>query len=291
MIDLHCHTTASDGSYTPIQLVELAKARGIAAIAVADHDTLDGLSEAIATGEANNLCVIPAIELSVNTTWGSLHLLGYFPQPNPKNVAERINHIQSFRERRNPIIAEKLHALGIPINLEDVIGAAGGQVIGRPHFAKVMVEMGVVSCPQKAFDKYLKKGAPAYVDRDRLDLQEAIQLIKADHGIPVLAHPGLIPIAADYDIEHIVKSFTDMNGGGVEAYSPAHTKSFTTLMVDLANRYHLLVTGGTDFHGEMKPKLQLGIGEGDFLVPDELAKSLLESLGIEPNKRYSISWL
>jgi predicted metal-dependent phosphoesterase TrpH len=291
LIDLHCHTTASDGSLTPIQLVQLAKERGIAAIAIADHDTLDGLTEAVTAGEANNLCVIPAIELSVNSHWSSMHLLGYFSRPDPPNVANKINQIRSFRDRRNPIIAEKLNALGIPINFEDVIGVAGGQVIGRPHFAKVMVNMGVVSCPQMAFDKYLKKGAPAYVDRDRLNLQEAIQLIRADHGVPVLAHPGLIPLSNNNDIEDIVKSFVDMNGGGIEAYSPVHTKSFTNQMLNLANQFHLLVTGGTDFHGDIKPKLQLGIGEGDFLVPDELAKPLLDSLGIEPSKRYSVSWL
>jgi hypothetical protein len=262
--------------------VELAKEKGIGTLGIADHDTLDGLSEAVRAGADRNLCVIPAIELSVNAPWGSMHLLGYFPTPNPPHVAERVCHVQTFRERRNPIIAERLRALGIPITLEAVIGVAGGQVIGRPHFAKVMVAMGAVSTNQEAFDRYLKRGAPAYVDRDRLDLYEAVQLIKADDGIPVMAHPGLIPISGSYDIKHMVTAFAEIGGGGIEAYAPVHTKPFTSFLIELAKRYRLLITGGTDFHGEIKPKLELGIGEGNFLVPEALAKPLMDSLGISP---------
>ena len=284
MIDLHCHSTASDGSYTPTELVDLAVEKGLYALSIADHDTLDGLPDAVKAGEERKLCVIPAIELSVNSPWGSLHLLGYFARPDPANVSGRVTKIQSFREHRNPMIAEKLRTLGVPIDFDDVVRAAGGQVIGRPHFARVMLEMGAVSTTQEAFDRYLKKGAPAYVDRERLDITEAIQLIRADAGIPVLAHPGLISLTDPYyGIDGVLDAFVDMGGGGVEAYAPVHSISFTSKLLELARQYDLLVTGGTDFHGETKPHLQLGVGDGWFSVPDDLVPILLDSLGGTPD--------
>lgn len=279
MIDLHCHTNASDGTLTPTELVELAANLGISVVGIADHDTLGGLDEGIKAGIERNLCVVPAIELSVNSPWGSLHLLGYFSNINPPNVSQRVAQIQSFRENRNPQIAKRLQDLGIPINFDDVVNAAGGQVIGRPHFAKVLVEMGVVSTSQEAFDKYLKSGAPAYVNRERLLIQDAIDLIRTDSGVPVLAHPGLITIPDGYYIDDVISAFKEMGGLGVEVYAPVHVKSFTNRLLELANQYDLLITGGTDFHGETKPHLQLGAGEGNFLVPDELAITLLNALG------------
>lgn len=279
MIDLHCHTKASDGSLTPTELVELAAKIGISVIGIADHDTLGGLEEGVKAGMERNLCVISAIELSVNSPWGSLHLLGYFSNPHPPNVSNRVAQIQSFRENRNPQIARRLQDLGIPIKFDDVVNASGGQVIGRPHFAKVLVEMGVVSSSQEAFDKYLKSGAPAYVDRERLLIQEAVDLIRKDNGIPALAHPGLITTPDGYNIEDVVKAFKEMGGLGVEVYAPVHYKSFTNRLLELTNRYDLFITGGTDFHGEAKPHIQPGTGEGNFLVPDELAIALLKALG------------
>lgn len=280
MIDLHCHSTASDGKYTPSELVELAVKKGVSVLGIADHDTLGGLSEGVEAGKARNFRVIPGIELSVNAPWGSLHLLGYFSRPDPPNVAGRVGEIQSFREHRNPLIAKRLQELGISISYEVVVRSAGGQVIGRPHFAQVMLDMGAVSSTQEAFDRFLKKGAPAYVDRQRLDIRDAIRLIRADNGIPVLAHPGLIPLAnPNAEIGKVVKSFAEMGGLGIEAYSPVHSQSFTEILLESASRNQLLVTGGTDFHGDSKPKLQLGIGEGDFLVPDELMAPLMAALG------------
>ena len=289
MIDLHCHSTASDGSNTPTELVDLAVEKELHALSIADHDTLGGLPEAVKAGRERRLCVIPAIELSVNSVWGSLHLLGYFARPDPANVGGRVVEIQSFREHRNPMIAEKLRTLGVPIDFDDVVRAAGGQVIGRPHFARVMVEIGAVSTTQEAFDRYLKKGAPAYVDRERLDITEAVQLIRADDGIPVLAHPGLISLADPYhDINGVLDAFVDMGGGGVEAYAPVHSASFTDRLLELAKQYDLLVTGGTDFHGDTKPHLQLGVGDGRFSVPDDLIPILIDSLGCIPDGCFDI---
>ena len=280
MIDLHCHSTASDGTYTPTELVELAVKKGVCALGIADHDTLGGLAEAVQAGKTHNLCVIPGIELSVNAPWGSLHLLGYFSRPDPPNVMNRVVEIQSYREHRNPLIAKRLRELGIPISYDDVIRITQGQVIGRPHFAQVLLDMGAVSSTQEAFDRFLKKGAPAYVDRQRLDIRDAIQLIRADRGIPVLAHPGLIPLAnPNAEIANVVKSFAEMGGMGIEVYAPVHLQPFTDILLESANRYIMLVTGGTDFHGDSKPKLQLGTAEGDFLVPDELMAPLLAALG------------
>ncbi len=284
MIDLHCHTNASDGSLTPTELVELATNIGLFALSIADHDTLGGLEEGVKAGIERKLCVIPGIELSVNSPWGSLHLLGYFSNVNPPIVSQRVIQIQSFREKRNPVIARKLQELGIPINFDDVVNAAGGQVIGRPHFAKIMVEMGVVSTSQEAFDKYLKSDAPAYVDRERLNVQEAIALILKDNGIPVLAHPCLITIPDGFNIEDVVVAFKEMGGKGIEAYAPVHFKSLTNKLLKLANKHDLLITGGTDFHGEPKPHILPGTGEGNFLVPDELAITLLHALGTTPDE-------
>ncbi len=283
LIDLHCHTNASDGSLTPTELVELASNIGIFALSIADHDTLGGLEEAVKAGIERKLCVIPGIELSVNSPWGSLHLLGYFSNVKPYNLSQRITQIQSFREKRNPAIAKKLQEMGIPINFDDVVNAAGGQVIGRPHFAKIIVQMGAVSNSQEAFDKYLKNGAPAYVDRERLTIQEAIALIVSDNGIPVLAHPGLITVPDGFNFEDIVIAFKKMGGKGIEAYAPVHFKSLTNKLLGLANKYDLIITGGTDFHGETKPHLRPGIGEGNFLVPDELAITLLQAMGTTPD--------
>ncbi len=284
MIDLHCHTIASDGSLTPTELVELADNIGLFALSIADHDTLSGLEEGVRAGIERKLCVIPGIELSVNSPWGSLHLLGYFPNVNPPNISQRVVQIQSFREKRNFVIAKKLQELGIPINFDDVVNAAGGQVIGRPHFAKIMMEMGVVSSSREAFDKYLKNGAPAYVDRERLNIQEAIDLILRDNGIPVLAHPGLINIPDGCNIEDVVIAFKEIGGKGIEVYAPVHFKSLTNKLLKLATKYDLLITGGTDFHGETKPHLRPGTGDGNFLVPDELAITLLRALGTTPDR-------
>lgn len=277
MIDLHTHSTASDGTYSPGDLVRLAKKEGLRALALTDHDTIQGLKEAYETSQETGLDFLCGVEISVKIDGpGHFHLLGYFLTPEIPSIEATLTTLQRARDRRNELMLEKLKALGIEISMEELEGIAQGE-IGRPHFAKLLVQKGVVKTFQEAFDRYLKKGAPAYVPKALLSPEEAIVKIRQSGGIPVMAHPITLKLDRE-SLEKYLEELKEMGLRGVEAYYTEHSSSFTRFLVDLARKLNLLVTGGSDFHGANKPDIRLGRGLGNLHVPEECFHGLKRAL-------------
>jgi len=274
-IDLHTHSTASDGSYSPTELVKLAKEMGLRALALTDHDTIEGLAEFIKTGKELDLETVPGTELSAYFEKGTLHILGYFIDFHSPKLKDRLKKLQEARAERNPKIVKKLQALGIPITYEEVVAISGGGQIGRPHFAKLLLQKGIVKTFDEAFERFLKRGAPAYVEKDKIFPRECLEIILEAGGIPVLAHPFTLHLENDA-LEVFVKQLKDWGLRGIEAYYTEHTPEQTAFYLKLAEKYGLCVTGGSDFHGKNKPEIKLGLGYGNLRVPYRLLERLKE---------------
>ncbi len=274
MVDLHLHTTASDGVMTPSELVNYAKKKGLLAIAITDHDTIEGLEEGLAEGEKVGLEVIPGLEISAEHSPGSMHLLGFFIDIYHPLLRERLQYLQKARAERNPKIAKKLNSLGIDITLDEVLRASGGGQIGRPHFAQVLLEKGYVQSFQEAFDRFLKKGAPAYVEKMRFSAEESIHFINEANGIAVLAHPNTLQLNGYSELEDLVVQLMGKGLRGIEVYYPEHSAAEVSQYKTLAERYGLLITGGTDYHGIEKNGLDIGVGRGEMKLPYSIVEGL-----------------
>lgn len=274
MIDLHTHTTFSDGTLTPTQLVEEAATLGLSALAVTDHDTVDGLPEALAAGERLGVRVVPGVEINCEHEQVTLDVLGYFLAGAPNDELEReLAELRRYRDARNELILERLAALGYPIDADDLARAAGGGAVGRPHIGDAMVRQGYVGSVSEAFQRFLKRGAPAWVDRRRLALRPAIRLLRASGGLPVIAHPGIIRTDAA-GLEHIVREAARLGLAGLEVLYPLHDAHTVAFCAALAERYALAPTGGSDYHGRVKPGIRLGIAAAGEPVPDDLLAGL-----------------
>ncbi len=257
-IDLHTHSTASDGSFSPRELVRLAKARGLKAMALTDHDTIDGLPEALAAGEEFGIEVIPGVEISARHPGGSMHILGYFLDYRSEALAARLAVLKQARKDRNPQIIAKLNNLGIPLTLEQVEALSGGGQLGRPHIAQALYQGGYVGSLQEAFDIYLGNNGLAYVSKFRFPPEEALGMIREARGIPVLAHPFTLGPQTTETLRPILKDLMKMGLAGLECYYPEHTFAQEALYLYLARELGLLITGGSDFHGNAKPEVNLG---------------------------------
>ena len=271
-IDLHIHSTASDGSLTPAQLIAQASRQRLAAIAITDHDTVAGVVEAVATPFPPGLEFISGVEISTAAPeefpcHGSLHLLGYGIDPQHGRLRNALKRLQNARKDRNPRIIAKLNQLGIAITLTEIQAAAGDVQIGRPHIASWLVQKEIVSDFDEAFDRYLGVGRPGYVDKYRIGCEAAIQLIRNAGGAPVLAHPALIVPRGAWRLEELVAALKTAGLAGIEAYYPEHTPLQTQTYLAWAKRCDLVATGGTDYHGRMKPSVDMGVAGGDFHVP------------------------
>lgn len=273
-IDLHTHTTASDGSLTPSQLVRYAKKKGLTVIAVTDHDTVDGNAEAMAEGEREAITVVPGVEISVDYSPGSMHMLGFFINIKSTGLSEKLRLLQDSRADRNPRIIEKLNALGVPITYQEVIDVSGGGQVGRPHIAQVLLQKGYTRSIQEAFDRYLGKGAPAYFDKFRLEPAGAISMIIGAGGVPVLAHPFTLNCANADELELLVKHLVSLGLAGIEVYYTEHSSKQVSVYESLARRHNLLITGGSDFHGANVEGIDLGKGRGGLTIPHELFEKL-----------------
>lgn len=271
-LDLHLHTTFSDGSRTPTDVLALARKAQVSAVAITDHDTVAGLPEAIAAGRSLGIEVVPGIELS--SRWGEteLHILGYFLEWNDQVFQRQLTRFQDARHVRNPRIIEKLNALGIDITYDEVRTLAGNDSVGRPHIARVLIEKGYVTSAKEAFDRYLADGAAAHVPRELPDPREAIAIIRAAHGIPVLAHPSWLDRSEG--ITKICEQLKAAGLGGLEVHYSSHRPEQTSAYLDVARRLDLLVTGGSDFHGVTKPDIEVGIGRGQLKVPEAILEPL-----------------
>ncbi|MDR7484143.1 MAG: PHP domain-containing protein [Armatimonadota bacterium] len=267
-IDLHTHTTASDGLLTPAALVAEAARWGVGLLAVSDHDTTAGVDPATAAGEAAGVEVWPAVELSCDVTDGEVHMLGYFVDHHLGWFQALLERLRDGRARRAQRMVERLAALGAPVDYARVEALAGGGAIGRPHIARALVEAGHTKTVAEAFERYIGRGGPAYVERLKVTPAQAVQVIRAAGGLAVLAHPGWGQ--QDALIPELVAAGLD----GIEVYYPDHSPEQVERYTALARRNGLLITGGTDFHGG---GLATGVGVGSQYVPEAVVVPLREA--------------
>jgi len=265
-VDLHTHSTASDGGLSPSELVVAADRLGLAAVALTDHDTLSGLAEARnAADRTPDLRFVPGVEVSARFAGGTMHILALGIDPADEGLSAMIDRMRQARDRRNPRIIRKLRELGIDISDGDVAAVArrmhGRQdcaVTSRVHIAEVLRRTGRVGSIAEAFDTYLGRGGPAYVDRDRPPAGEIIAAIEAAGGLAVLAHPSQLNCTNRAQLERIVRDLAAHGLAGVEAYHSDHTPEQTRQVIDLARRLGLGISGGSDFHGPARAEVQLG---------------------------------
>jgi predicted metal-dependent phosphoesterase TrpH len=273
-VDLHLHTTASDGVLSPSEIVRYAKAKGLQAIAITDHDTIDGCEEGLSEGERIGFEVIPGIEISAEYSPGSMHILGFFLDIHHPLLNERLEYLQKARAERNPKMVAKLNQLGMEVTYEEVLKASGGGQVGRPHFANVLLEKKYVRNFQEAFERFLKKGAPAYVDKFRFTSKEALHFIHEAGGMAVLAHPNTLGVKRYSELEKLVLQLVDEGLKGIEVYYPEHSAVEVAQYKNLADRYSLLSTGGTDYHGIEKNELDIGVGRGEMKLPYSIVENM-----------------
>jgi predicted metal-dependent phosphoesterase TrpH len=272
LIDLHSHTDQSDGTLSPGQLIAEAVKCGVDVLSITDHDTFAGYDAACEPARAAGIRLVCGIELSTKLHGHSVHLLGYFPGTHgPNGMREWVNEMQATRRDRNQRLAARLQELGLDITLEEA-EALGRGMTGRPHFARILVEKGYVANLRQAFDDYLDESAKAYVYRREPQFREAVERIRAAGGVASLAHP----IRVNGDVPALMPELCAAGLSAIEAYHSDHGPEETASYLDLAKRYNLLVTGGSDFHGDLKPEIRLGTGyNGNLRVPPEVLERLL----------------
>jgi predicted metal-dependent phosphoesterase TrpH len=276
-IDLHLHTTHSDGSQTPTEVVRLAHEAGVSALAITDHDITTGLPDAIAAGQELGIEIIPGIEISSRHGESELHVLGYFIKWQDAQLNERLITLRESRHRRNPKIIELLQAAGIDITYDEVRAVAGSDSVGRPHIARVLMDKKVVTTAKEAFDRFLAEGKSAYVPRDLPCPEDAIRWIKDAGGLAVLAHPTWVK-TVEGTLTDLARQLKEQGLDGVEVHYSTHTPRQTRTYLSLAKQLGLLVTGGSDFHGMTKPDIEVGIGKGSLHVPDHLLPKLKDAV-------------
>lgn len=266
MIDLHTHTTESDGTFTPAELVAEAVKRRLEALAITDHDTFAGFDQALPLADEAGIELICGIELSTKMEMKdrprgkSIHLLGYFMRGKPtEEFRQWLFGIQQSRRERNVALSDKLESLGVPVPLEEVY-SLGRSMAGRPHFAKRMVEKGYVGTQQEAFDRYLDESAEAYVDRREPTLAEGIRHVLDAGGVPCLAHPVRLGKREPREEEELIRQMCKMGLRAIEVWHSDHNGRHRERFDWLARRYNLTMTGGSDFHGDNKPGVELGTG-------------------------------
>lgn len=268
MIDLHTHTTCSDGSFTPEKLVEKALEINLSALAVTDHDGTEGIDRAMAAAGNSQLTIIPGIEIEVDFYPGEFHLLGLGLTDWRGKIKTRMADIRERRHVRNRSIIERMREANWNITYEEVEKKATSDLVARPHFASVLVDKGLAKNTRQAFDKYLAMGRPFYIRKEALELDEAVSLIRDAGGIPILAHPlslylswGKLPSKLD--------ELKEAGIAGLEAWHPSINLRKAERLVKLADERGLLLTGGSDFHGELRKDRSLGLSSGGKMIPDE----------------------
>jgi len=276
-VDLHIHSTASDGVLSPAEIVNLAAKSGLAAIALTDHDTVSGVPEALEAGRGAGVEVLTGMEISAELPGGTMHILGYGFELNDATLREALEQFRRNREERNPRIIARLAELGVPISCEAVREKATGETVGRPHIAQAMVEAGHVGNVDEAFKLYLGRGASAYIERRRATPQEAIRMIHDAGGLAVLAHPMQLrrPMA---EVRSITSELAASGLDGLEVYHPDHSANDTRSFQVLARELDLVVTGGTDFHGSIRRDVLLGVGRGRLVVTYAAVRAIRERL-------------
>lgn len=280
-IDLHVHTTASDGTYTPSEIVALAKERGLKAVAVTDHDGVGGYREAEEAGKRLDVEVVPGIEISTKfytdkekNIGYAVHILGYFIDVDSPELKPVLEWVVNDRDSRNRKMVELMQADGLPITYE-YMQQRFGQIVGRPHFAEYLVEQGLASGIQDAFDRYVEKGQRYWLPRQFLSIERSIEIITLAGGVPVLAHPFQYK-RDDAGLRELIESCISSGLKGIECRYSGYTDEMSRYLEALADEYSLLKTGGSDFHGSNKPMISLGTGKGTLDVPYEWLERVKE---------------
>ena len=282
IIDLHTHTTASDGTYSPVELIDYAVEKGLSAIAISDHDTVAAIDTALTYAKKYpNLEVIPAIEYSTNSDLckSDIHILGYYMDIKDEVLTNKLKFIIDTRITRNIKMIAKMQAGGLNITLEDVLATSDDGVITRAHFAKAMENVGIVKKMSKAFEKYIGDGKPYYIEREKVTQKMAIDMILANGGVPVLAHPVLYRMNLK-KLDQLLGELVGYGLKGIEGIYTTYKTHETQYIARMAADHGLIITGGSDFHGSHKPGIDLATGFGDLSVPysirDELYAAHLE---------------
>ncbi len=276
MIDLHTHSTISDGTDPPAEVVRMAADAGLSALALSDHDTLEHVAPARAAADRLGVRLIPATEISCDSgdaVPGALHLLVYFVEDRPGPLADRLAALQAERTTRNVRIVERLQELGIDVTLDEILEEAGPGTVGRPHVAAVLVRKGAATSIQDAFDRLLAKGQPAYFERGRLGVEEAIALAHASGAVTSVAHPLSLGLADDA-LDDYVGTLAAAGLDGLECEYARYRPQERAMLRGVAARHGLVTTGGSDYHGTHKPGLSVGTGTGDLRVGDDVLVAL-----------------
>ena len=277
-VDLHAHSTASDGTLAPRDVVRAASQAGLTAIALTDHDTIAGIADAADEARLLGIDFLPGIEISCEYPRpGTLHMLGYGIRPGDPTLARMTANLVAGRNERNDKMITLLREQGVPITLEMVKAVAGGDVIGRPHFARVLMDLGVVSNNAQAFGRYLGSGGSAYVDKERLSAKRAIGMIHAAGGIACLAHPTQLRKENSAQVRQEIKNLADFGLDAVEVIHSDHRDSVVAELTEIADDYGLLKTGGSDFHGSNKPHIALGTAH-DRRIPRAFYEAIVARL-------------
>lgn len=275
-IDLHIHSTFSDGSMTPTQLVQYARKKGLSAIAITDHDAIDGIDEASDAGKRLGVSVAPGIEFSVEQCGLTLHLLGYLFDHKQPDFLEALRKLQEGRVERNQKILNILRLQGIAIQFSELLRVSGQGQSGRPHIAQLLIRKGVVNSMDEAFNKYLGQGRSAYVPRFVFPAAEAISLIHKAGGLAVLAHPQQLEKMGG-NFSEVIAELSRQGLDGIEVYYPTHSRQYRKILLNIANKLDLLATGGSDYHGAIRPGSTLAGGR-NCSVPDDLLIRMVQRL-------------
>lgn len=276
-IDLHLHTNHSDGSLSPVELIDLLEKYEVTTFAITDHDTISALPEAQDYAKAKGIRLIKGVELSIEYALPEmehLHLLGLFIDIEEPHLNEALHNLRQEREKRAKAIIQKLKDLGITFDEHQLHELLQQESIGRPHIAKMLLKNGVVQTVGEAFEKYIGRNGPAYVPKKKFRLQEAIDLIHKARGLAIVAHP--ISLGAGSELE-ILKRLDELRAfgiDGVEAYYSSHDEHLTNLLIDYAHEHRLAISGGSDFHGEAKKEILPVIGMGELCIPEEIITQL-----------------
>lgn len=266
LIDLHVHSNASDGTYTPAQVVELAVKKGLKAIALTDHDTIDGIGKALKAAAGKPIEIIPGIELSCLYQGEEIHILGLYVDPDDPDFRAETDMLKGIRDKRNLEMLRRFNEAGISLSLEEVMAGNPDTVITRAHFARVLFQKGYVTTMDQAFKKYLVYGGPFCPRKETVTPQHAIQILTACKASPVLAHPLQYRLG-DQKTEELVSFLKDLGLQGLEVWHSSNNQYESGKLKKLAEQYGLFPTGGSDFHGANKPDIDLGSGRGSLRVP------------------------
>ncbi len=276
-IDLHVHSTESDGTFTPSELVSYALEKGLSAIALTDHDTVKGIETAEKAAKGTSLFLVPGVELSVEYQQGDIHILGLFIDYKSKLLLEYLERFKRTRDTRNKKMAAALLNCGMEISIEEMQAEYADAVLTRAHFARMLMKKGYVGSYREAFDRFLGDGKPCYVEREKITPKEAIELIHQAKGLAILAHPLLYHMG-EQELKKLIVQCKSDGLDGLEAIYSMNNGAEERQMKELAAEFGLAISGGSDFHGATKPHIDLGVGRGNLLIPEEVLLNLKKLL-------------